>query len=193
MGGAVVVAGLGGCALVAVLADRTAAHVPLLRGCLAAALGAALALPAALGSGSEAVATLTLASLGFCLMPTLPLAFELAAESTFPAPEAVASSLLMAIASAASVCTTLGGSALLRAGAVRGAVLAFATCIGLGLSAALSFDGALHRLCAERAESERLASAGRRGELEPIAGGQNSPVLKFRVAGRPAGPIAASL
>ncbi|KAJ1623572.1 major facilitator superfamily domain-containing protein [Pavlovales sp. CCMP2436] len=131
--GAIVVgAGLLGSAVVATLADKFQLHRHLLRACFVVALPAAVLLPFALRTCSFRMAALALGLVGGSMMPILPLAYELAAECTYPAPEALTAGLLMTGGSIAGIVTTLAASACLRTGQVVPALFANMACIFVG-------------------------------------------------------------
>ncbi|KAG8464055.1 hypothetical protein KFE25_000223 [Diacronema lutheri] len=179
-GGIVVGAGLAGSAIVATLADRWRAHRPLLRACFGVALPAGVLLPLALRTRAFSAVALAMALVGGSMMPILPLSYELAAECTYPAPEALTAGLLMAAGSVVGIATTLAGGACLAAGQVVPALCANAACIAFGLAGALAFDGDLHRLNAEgdAATATAPVGAGARAAVAPKMGTGDAAVVR---------------
>ncbi|RYG52199.1 hypothetical protein EON66_09985 [archaeon] len=94
-GGVLLGCGLASAVALGLLLEKTRAYVPLLKVGITLAVGACAFFLASLHPGNNAQIIASLALLGICLLPLLPLSLENAAECTYPIPEDNSAALML--------------------------------------------------------------------------------------------------
>lgn len=163
-GAALLGAGLSAAAIAGVVLTKTHAYVPMLRGGILAAVGAAIFMLASLQPDKEAQLTASFALLGFCLIPLLPISLENCSECTYPIAEDASSSLLLTIGQIVGIILIFALTPVLetsgcdtvvttQAGIILGVLL-------VGTAFLLPFKKDYRRQAAEVADAQEAAAEG---------------------------------